>query len=85
MWEGNSYTRITSWIGFDYGQISIETATHSYEIDGTDDLLLQGTVYCKKECVAVLIGLYKNNGVVLCVGLHILSDCSIYTAMLCND
>ena len=28
--EGSSYTWITSWTEFDYGQISIETATHSF-------------------------------------------------------
>ena len=32
VWEGGSYTWITSWTGFDYGQISIETATHSFLI-----------------------------------------------------
>ncbi len=32
----------------------------------------------RKECVAVLIGLYKKNGAVICVGFDLLSDCSLY-------
>ncbi len=33
----------------------------------------------QKECVAVLIELYKNNVSVLCVGSHFLSDWALYT------
>ena len=48
-------------------------------------ILLVGPVYWMpgiigKECVAVLIGLYKSDGAILCVGFDFLSDCSLCTA-----
>ncbi len=40
----SSYNWITSWTEFDYGQISIETATHSLE-----DILLKNVVCYRKD------------------------------------